>query len=132
MTRVSLMVGVAGIVGATTLSILITALIGAAWTACDDIEAGGRFALVFLQLPAAFVVTSAAFGATAFVARSLQYIPRLAVSIVAMLIGAVLVIAVFVPIHGDSYWAEPGPTPDATTKCGPGGIPTWWPIWLPS
>jgi hypothetical protein len=123
-----------GFLFSAVLAWLSTALIGNAWAECDILGAGGRGALLILWFPGIWSGAAAAFffGAWA-VRRSPALVGIVVGAILAMAVGGIA-IALSVPIHGESFWVGwTGPEANfsGTAQCGLGGIPTWWPIWLP-
>jgi hypothetical protein len=117
--------------GLLALSWGVVSLIGSAWTACADIEAGGRFTLLFGYLPGTFAATVAVTAIAANLTRRMGSAAR-----VAVIVGSVLLVSLAITMwsvpHADYGDWPGGPGDEATVQCGPGGIPTWWPIWLPS
>ena len=107
-------------------------LVGSAWSVCDNISPGGGFALLFLYFPVALVGTALSAVAAAFATRRLALGLRALLVVAAIAAFSMTFIAVNVPIHGETWWADGGPSPDASTQCGAGGIPKWWPSWLPT
>jgi hypothetical protein len=113
------------------LSVAVVRLIGSAWTECADIEAGGRFILVFGYLPVTALATACTAAITLHSSRRLGRISRAVLVLAAVLLAALLVVMWSVPVAGYGDWPG-GAGDEATAQCGPGGVPTWWPSWLPS
>ncbi len=124
----------AGLVAAM-LGVISTALIGGAYEACDPLDAGGRAALNVIYFPAITIVAWAAFGVGMWATRSLGVPTRFLSGALLAIAVCLMAIAISVPIYGEAFWAGPPPAPGesfaGTAQCGPGGIPTWWPVWLP-
>jgi O-antigen/teichoic acid export membrane protein len=115
---------------------LLTGLIASAWEECEDLDAGNRFGLLFLVLPVIMFAAFAAFGSAWFLLKGTQTL-RAVIPFIAAMVAAVFVVSLFVPIRGDEDWvgydpADRSPDTATTALCGEGGIPTWWPAWLPS
>lgn len=121
---------VLGVVALVALSFGVVRLIGSAWTECADIDAGGRFTLV-LFLPITMVVTATAAAITLSLTRRLGFVARIVLVLAAVLLAALLVLMWSVPVSGYSDWPG-GAGDEATAQCGPGGVATWWPSWLPN
>jgi hypothetical protein len=105
-------------------------LIAHAWGACSDVSTGSSFGLGAIYLPAIAVGMWFAFVLGAFVARSKRVFVRLLAGAVLAFVISLLVVIVMMPNapHG-SY---PSVDRSEYPECGPDGIPTWWPSWLPS
>lgn len=115
---------------------LLTGLVGSAWEECEDLDAGGRFALLFLALPVIMVAAFGPFGTAWFLLRR-HRTRRATVPFIAAVAAAVFAVTLFVPIRGETDWIDydPAARPSntvTTAMCGLGGIPTWWPAWLPT
>jgi hypothetical protein len=108
-------------------------LIGSAWSACLDIEAGGGFALVFVYLPLTMLAVTAVAGAIAFGTSRLQIAVRGTLVVLGVCVTSLIIIAITVPYGGESAWTSEriASSDEATRQCGSGGVPTWWPAWLP-
>ena len=115
---------------------LLTGLVGSAWEECEDLDAGRRFALLFLVLPVIMFAAFGAFGTAWFLLR--RHSTRWAtVPFIAAVAAAFFAVTLFVPIRGETDWIDYDPAARpldtvTTAMCGVGGIPTWWPAWLPS
>lgn len=106
-------------------------LIAAAWSECGDGSPGGGGYLLFVYLPLVTVLAASGFAACAvLVGRWSKLAAFLAGLAVATLI-AVPFVAQEVPAYPAADYAN-GHDPRATAACGPQGVPTWWPWWLPS
>lgn len=129
------MLGVAFLVG-IVLAYGSTRLIAAAWTECGDYEPPYGFGLLFFDLPLLTVLAGSGFAVGALTvgrwSRPAEVIAGLSV---AALI-AVAYVAQLVPMGPATDYAigpqSRAPYTRATAACGPQGIPTWWPWWLPS
>ena len=122
-----LLLGVPIAVGAAYLS---CRLIAAGWSACGDAEPPYLFALLFLYLPA--IACAAWIGWTAVIVvtrRAKVWQSALVASLVVLLVGY-LPIVTSVPMNAPEYYAAAEDDP-ALETCGPGGVPTWWPAWVP-
>ena len=103
-------------------------LISAAWVACFEPEAGSNFGLNVFFFPIASVLAGCAMTVALFVPGRAPFLLRL---VMGFGVAVVLGLAVFA-------MAVPSGRPEGRTpsnlwpECGPQGIPTWWPIWLPS
>jgi hypothetical protein len=123
-------IALAGIPVFAALAFGTVRLVGAAWQACGDLEPGGAGALLVLFLPLttglAWLVTLPILWAT----RRRWSVVGAAVALVAGTLVCVVVASALVPAYG-----EDDPiynSVEMTPECGPRGIPTWWPAWLPS
>jgi hypothetical protein len=101
------------------------ALLGHGWAACDvGINASASsFTLLFFVLPFMWVVNSVLFGLV-FAAVSGATWPR-KVRGVLVALAAVVLFAWFL----FAWQGTPSDSPDP--RC-PGGVPTWWPSWIPA
>jgi hypothetical protein len=124
-----------GFVITPVLAWLSTSVIGAAFATCDILDAGGRSGLLVLYFPAILVGAGAAFVVGAWTTRRLPGLSSVVAGTILAIAACGLAIALSVPIHGESFWVGPAhasePNFSGTAECGPGGIPTWWPVWLP-
>jgi hypothetical protein len=112
-------------------SFAVVRLIGSAWTECANIEAGGRFALVFGYVPLTATAIGLAVAITVHLTRRLGSMTRLVLSLAAVVLVTVVLVMWSVPVSGYDDWPG-GPGDEASAQCGPGGIPTWWPSWFPN
>lgn len=115
-------------VGIATGSVT-TRLVAAAWTACDDLEPGGVGFLWFIFLPAIALAAWIAFGLGTLVAFRFHPGVRLALGLTVVLLVGLVAVSKYVPAYGEDGYA--GAATPALPECGPSGIPTWWPAWLP-
>lgn len=99
----------------------------AAWQACDIVSAGQKFGLVTVVFPALALVMWVIFSVGAFVTRSLPMFARFQAGATLVVIGMLFLVTVEVP-KSDYRFTDHSEYPE----CGPGGVPTWWPAWLPS
>jgi hypothetical protein len=118
----------------TVLAWLTVSLIGAAYATCEILDAGGRASLLGLYFPAILAAAGAAFSFGAWATRRLPGLTRVATGTILAIAACGVAIALSVPIYGEDFWVGPPPASQqdfsGTAECGPGGIPTWWPIWL--
>ena len=111
-------------------------LIGAGWDACDDDEPPYLFALLFGELPLLATAQWLTWLGVTFVTRHGRWwIGGPVALILAVFIGWAQV-AASVPMDGPgAYVGSREPNADGFASlpatCGPDGIPTWWPAWLP-
>jgi hypothetical protein len=103
--------------------------IGNAWSACDDLGLGGG-GLVIVFFPILTLVALAGFAVGLVLTRHEPSAIRLACGLVVALAICVTAAALWVPAYGEASY-ESTRNPDLP-ECGPNGIPTWWPSWLPS
>ena len=125
----------AGVGALLVVSWLVIWPIDFAWLACaGDIEAGGRFAyrmeLLFGIFPATVATMTLAVGLAVLVTRHRHTAVRAATAGIAIAAVAMLVFALAIP-H-PRY--DPADLTDfeSQARCGPGGMPVGWPVWLPS
>jgi hypothetical protein len=115
-----------GIPVAVVIPFLFMRLIGRAQAAClDDMYPGQNFYLfvVWLQI---VVVAWLLFGLAALIARRSSMAIRVGLGVVVVVGLCLFVTWQLVPWGESSDYAM-----TAVRKCGPGGIPTWWPPILP-
>jgi hypothetical protein len=106
-----------------------TSMVATAWSACYDLEAGHRFALVFFVLPICALLVVGGYLATAF---ALRRRPTMIRFVAALAVAAALcwvAIAMNVPLRGPEFWADV-PEGDLLRTCSPGGYPASWPWFL--
>ena len=106
-------------------------LIGSAWAVCDEAEAGARFGLNTVILVFLMLAGWAAFSVALITLRKAHLLIRLACGAVLALAACLTVVTLEVPAYGEDFYGLERPRRDAP-ECGPEGIPTWWPDWLPS
>jgi hypothetical protein len=120
----------AGLLTVVLIAYEVLFLVGAAWSACGDV---GGVAIGF-SLWGLFAIAIGA-GSIAFYVGSV--IPRRRSILVRYVAGAVLAIAavfalatISIPLSNPADYREVSRVD--YPECGPNGIPTWWPSWLPS
>jgi hypothetical protein len=143
-----------GVPVASVAAYLSAQLIAHAWEAClVDLDAGGRFALFALMCGMA-ALAWIGFVVGALATWRLAFIWRFGVGLVLVLAVCGWVLHENVPLGDAAAYAFQLPVPSPTpvdlegvpfgewltsptldvidmSACGPGGIPTWWPSWLP-
>jgi hypothetical protein len=82
-------------------------------------------------LPLLIGVGWAAYTGALFFGRRIPLLVRLVAATVLVVAICLAVVVELVPAYGEDFYGFSGPTVDLP-ECGPGGIPTWWPRWLPS
>lgn len=105
-----------------------------AWDACDDMSAGGSFFLTFVFLPGVVLVSWVAFAVGTLVSFKLHAALRLVIGLAPVVVVCAAAVAMWVPAYPAADY-QPGGWHANTPghpECGPNGIPTWWPAWLPS
>jgi hypothetical protein len=106
-------------------------LVAAGWYACDDLEPPYAFGLLWVVFPLTWLIGGAAFVGTTLLLRRWPTVARLlAASAVAGLI-ALSAATLQVPAGGSSRYPNIDTSDPLLAECGPGGVPTWWPAWLP-
>ncbi len=141
---------IVGIPVSSVAAYLAAQVIASAWQACTRLDAGDRFGLFGLAIGIA-VLAWIAFVAGAIAVRRFAIVWRLGVALVLVLLVCGFAMRENVPLGSaaddDNAIIRPSPTPiefadtpfsqwlapapDAVTTCGSGGVPTWWPWWLP-
>lgn len=111
--------------------VLIRELIGAAWIACDQAEAGAYLTLTFVIAPITAVLVGLALGVGFVGLHRAPTAQRLQIGSTLAVVICLVAFSVVVPVYGEDAYGSGPPTPDLP-ECGPRGIPTWWPTWLPS
>ncbi|HXX61674.1 MAG TPA: hypothetical protein VEI48_10340 [Candidatus Sulfotelmatobacter sp.] len=106
-------------------------LIAAAQSACGDFSPGGAFGLLYFTLPGVVALTVLSFAGGALVGGGwglrIGHLAGLAVPLAV----TIWIVAQAVPAYPGSVYV-PDPLSRVTLACGPTGVPTWWPWWLPS
>ncbi len=98
-------------------------LIVSAWVACFEVGLGvGFFAVAYLT--AVMGVGWLVFAVAILFGPRIPLLIRLAAGLGGYTLVCIVTIALMVPFDGG---AAEGPT-----RCGPSGIPAWWPGWLPT
>jgi hypothetical protein len=105
-------------------------VVAAAWAACDEAEPPYLFGLLFLILPATILAAWVGFTIGAVLTSRWHDIVRYTVGAAFAVSVCFAAVTLQVPIR-DGYDAQPSNDP-LMVECGPYGIPTWWPAWLPS
>ena len=123
------LIQLAGPMVALVVAVTASLLVGAAWSACDDANPGGVGFLVVTFLPGTFLASWAAFASGGFLAFPAPPPLRLALAVALAFAVGVLAVAEQVPAYPDSDY--PLQSSSVRPTCGPSGIPTWWPAWLP-
>lgn len=120
----------AGFAVTVLIALVVRELVILAWEACVDTDAGDRFGATFEVLGWIGLLGTIAFAAVVRRTRRWSRAMRLALGCVAIALVALAVIVILVPESGldPASRAASGEYPE----CGPGGVPTWWPSWLPS
>lgn len=103
-------------------------LVAAAWAACDDAEPPYLFGLLWVIFPATTVGAWIAFAFGVVITSRRHPIVRCATGAIFVTAVCVFAAVVQVPAHDD--YGAPSNDP-SMVECGPNGIPTWWPTWLP-
>jgi hypothetical protein len=126
---------VGGAVLSPALAYGTISLVARAWSAWGDFEPPYGASLVILAFPVLTIGIWAAVGVGLSLTRNRNTwlaVPIFSVIAVLMMWETV---ALAVPMEPAAYYAGstspddiPGSLPG---QCGPGGIPTWWPSWLP-
>jgi len=115
-------------------AVLADRQVALAWDACDDMSPGGASALTFVFLPGVILVSWLAFAVGTLVSFRLHAAIRVAIGLTLVIVICAAAVAMWVPAYpaGDYQgggWHAYNP---GYPECGPNGIPTWWPSWLPS
>ncbi len=122
----------AGGVAVICVTLAVLALVDRAWLDCaGDLEAGGRFAsrfeLLVLVLPATLLATTLAAAIPATALRHAGIEGQVVADGVALSLVAALALIVAVPHPFRTYPDDVVGGVEMAPRCGPGGIPTWWP-----
>jgi hypothetical protein len=120
-----------GLAGSAYLAWLSIGLVASARVACDEFWAGEGFGLLFIVLPITFVMTAIGYGVAIRCSASWPRAPRLLAACVAAGVVALGTAVVQVPLGERIDYAGLQSTDPALAECGPDGVPTWWPTWLP-
>ena len=103
--------------------------VGVAAKQANSVFDAGDRASGWLVFGEVVVVGLAGYYAATLLTARWPRIVQIAVGLACVVLIASFVISSWVPVAGDHPTS--GPT-QAFPNCGPGGIPTWWPRWLPS
>ena len=106
-------------------------LIVVAWQACDLVSAGPRAGLFVLMVPTIVVGMWVVYSIGVYISRSKPMVVRFAAGAVLGLTAVFSLVVVVVPDPAFADYSGIGRRADYP-ECGPRGIPTWWPSWLPS
>jgi hypothetical protein len=105
-------------------------LVVTAWRACDIVSAGGRFGIVTVVLPALVLVMWVVYSIGVFAARSQPMFVRFVAGAILVVAAVLVLVTVMVPDSPPEDYRNLDLS--EYPECGPAGVPTWWPAWLPS
>lgn len=120
----------AGLATAGVMGWLTVQGIGLAWLACDDLEPGGSWALLFGFFPGVTLAAWVAFAVGSFVLKRRRPLVRFLAGFVLASLVCLAAFAQFVPAYGEATYRSSVNADNP--ECGPHGIPRWWPTWLAS
>ena len=121
--------GAVGLVLSAGLAYGAVNVIGHTWRVCGDLEPPYGFALLFWHLPLTALVILVAWLAAGFMTRRRSLATSIVVPLAVAILSAWASIAASVPMNDPAFYAD-GDAP-VSRDCGPGGVPTWWPRWIP-
>jgi hypothetical protein len=99
--------------------------------ACDNLEPPYAFGLLFGTFPLTWLIDGVAFVGTAVLLRRWPTIVRIVAAAAVAVLVVVEATAIQVPVGGTETYNNIDTTDPLMAECGPGGVPTWWPVWLP-
>jgi hypothetical protein len=106
-------------------------LVAAAWDACDELEPPHAFGLFVVELPAHAITLLVLLVGAWWVGRRHSTALGVALALATAAVGFAVPTALRVPASNAPEFVDPIAEP-YLAECGPGGIPTWWPTWLPT
>ena len=100
-------------------------------SACDHVSPGAKFGLGFGLFPAMAAGMWVIFYVGLVITRTRPALVRLFTGAALAIAAVFLLVTVLVPDPAFADYSGLGRRADYPA-CGPGGIPRWWPSWLPS
>ena len=122
---------VAGLLFSILVGYNAIGLIVVAWQACDIVSAGARFGIATVVFPALVLGMWVVYSVGLYFARSRPTFIRFGAGAVLAVAAVFFMVTVVVPDPAFADYSGVGRRADYP-ECGPAGVPTWWPAWLPS
>jgi hypothetical protein len=123
---------VVGILFALVLARSTIELLGAAWAACFDADLPHRVGLNLLAWPLMTIVIGATVAVARMATRRRSRLVRVTAATLLSVGVALAFVISQVPLGSRAEAYEGLAVEFGLPSCGPGGVPTWWPSWLPN